>query len=202
MRTLLIVALFELILLSASSCEKETTTSSSQTSVERIYYYAFDEKIYLSIVENELIVNYIEGVDKEKATLFLNRVAPHSQMAWLDSNNAVVTTNSKAENGNVIQFLQSADNVHTWHPIYRLENGEDLLISTGHLVVNFLPGISKESQNELHKKYRTAVIADYDMYSVLRIPKNGNAIETANRYYESGLVQFSTPDFFSNFNPF
>ena len=42
----------------------------------------------------------------------------------------------------------------------------------------------------------------YEIFQIIRVPKGGDALEIANKYYESGLVKFSTPDFFNNFTPF
>jgi len=33
----------------------------------------------------------------------------------------------------------------------------------------------------------------------LLVPKNADVFEIANRYYESGLTKFSTPNFFTDF---
>jgi len=164
------------------------------------FYYAFDEKIYLETVEYKLIVNFIEGFDKDSTTTFLKNASPFIKIEWRNSNNVVITTGSEKLKEDLINKLQSRDDVYTCQPFYTLENGLDMAI-TDQIVVKFLPGVNKERQNALHEEYRTKVIDSYEIFQIIRVPKGGDALEIANKYYESGLVKFSTPDFFSNFEP-
>ncbi len=147
-----------------------------------------------------MIVNFIEGFDKDSTTTFLKNVSPDIKIEWRNSNNVVITTGSEKLKEDLINKLQSRDDVYTCQPFYTLENGLDMAI-TDQIVVKFLPGVNKERQNALHEEYRTKVIDSYEIFQIIRVPKGGDALEIANKYYESGLVKFSTPDFFSNFEP-
>ena len=92
--------------------------------------------------------------------------------------------------------LKYQENISSCQPFYKSEDGLDMGV-TDEILIRFLPGISDKQQKELHKKFNTEVIKKTKIYQKLICPKGGDALDIANAYFETGLVEFSTPDFIS-----
>jgi len=164
------------------------------------YYYAYNEKIYLYPEENKLIINYDKGVNKENSESFLKSISSEVKIKWRNLNSVIVTTKTEKLKKDLITKLHSRKDVYTYQPFYKLKNGVDMIM-TNEIIVRFLPKVSKERQNELHKKYNTEVVENYGIFQKIQIPKWGDALEIANKYYESGSGKSTLISLLQNMYP-
>jgi subtilisin family serine protease len=109
---------------------------------------------------------------------------------------AEISTGSQKSADDLIAKLKQDDEVYTCQPFYTLKDGLDMGV-TDEILVRFLPGVTIEEQNRLHKKFKTKVIKTTKIYQKLVVPKEKDALEIANQYYETGLVEFAHPNFIS-----
>ena len=54
-----------------------------------------------------------------------------------------------------------------------------------------------KKQNDIHTKYNVTVEKIMDIYQLLKVSKRDDVLKVANKYQESGLVEFSHPNFIS-----
>jgi subtilisin family serine protease len=168
---------------------------------DKKFYYAFDEKIYLILTENKMLVRYNDGFDKNKEELVLTNFSSNMGIKWRNNTMVEITTPSGKKKDELKTFLEARKDVSTCQQSYKLENGLDISLFD-EIVLQFLPGVSKEQQEELNQRFKTEVIATYEIFQILKVSKGTDALDIANKYFESGLVKFSKPNFLSNFEPF
>lgn len=175
--------------------------ASSRSINDKKFYYAFDEKIYLIPVENKMLVRYTDGFDKNKEELFLTSFSSNLGIKWRNNTMVEITIPLDKEKDKLKTLIEARKDVSTCQQSYKLENGLDIVLFD-EIVVQFLPHVSKEQQEELNQKFKTEVIATFEIFQILKVPKGNDALDIANKYFESGLVIFSKPNFLSNFEPF
>jgi subtilisin family serine protease len=174
------------------------TLTSLTVSINKKFYYSFDKKTYLIPKKNALLVKYAEEFDKNNEEEYLKNSSPGVEIKWIDSKIAKITATSEESKNTLNAKLKLKKEVYICQPFYTLEDGSDMGV-TDEILLKFLVHVSQEQQNALHKKYKTKVIKKTKIYQKLLISKGEDALEIANKYYESGLVKFSTPKFISKF---
>ncbi len=160
------------------------------------FYYAFDEKTPLIPQENTLLVKFTEEFDRVNMEHFLKESVTGIKIKWHNLLVAELSTESLRELENLKLKLESKENISSCHPFYKTEDGADMGV-TNKIIIRFLPDVSDNQQKELHNKFSTEVIKTTKIYQQLTCPKGSDALDIANAYYETGLVEFSTPSFIS-----
>ena len=186
-----IVILFGLTLFMAFSCNNDDSVSP-----EKKFYYGFDEKIYLIPKDNALIVKYVDGIDQNNEESFVKNVSPGTSVNWVNSSVVEITTVSESLKNSLILILKQKEEVYTCQPLYTSEDGIKMGV-TDEILLKFYPNISIDQQDSIHKIYNTSFIKETNIYQKFRVSKGGDALEIANKYYESGLLEYSTPNFIS-----
>ena len=166
----------------------------------RNYYYGFKGKIYLNPSKEKFVISYSNQVNKKEAQLFLENADPDTKIKWKNSHTAIITCQTEKTKEKLVSLLKSREDVYTCQPYYTMQEGGEMVV-TEHVVVKFLPGISLAKQNDLHKKLGTNVVEDCEIFQIVKLPRNGDAVEIAKKYFESEMVKFSEPDFFANVKP-
>ena len=69
---------------------------------------------------------------------------------------------------------------------------------TDEILLKFHTDVSEQQKLELHKRFNTKVVKSTKIYLKLTVSKGDDALEIANKYYQSGLVEYSQPNFISN----
>ena len=177
------------IIFTAFSCEKDEPMDQSDK-----FYYSFDKKIYLFPKENTLLVKYIDGIDKTTEENYLINNSAGVEIEWIDSLIVEIITTSEELKSQLMTNLKIKEEVYTCQPFYTNENGEDMGVTDG-ILLKFLQNVSKEKQDSLHEIYKTELIKETNIYQKFRVSKGDDALKIANKYYESGLVEFSHPSF-------
>ncbi len=167
----------------------------SAQSPER-FYYAFKERIPLAVVNNKTIIRYARPMNRAQAASSLRTNAAATQLQWQDDRTVVVTTNQSAATQWVLQQAAIDEDILTSNPVYALGTGLEMGV-TDELLVQFLPFVTKSQQTALLNEYGVLHIKTTSIYQLLRVPKGKDALAIANRLQESGLVEFSYPNFIS-----
>jgi subtilisin family serine protease len=68
---------------------------------------------------------------------------------------------------------------------------------TNEILVLFLPTVTEDQRKELQQSLNSTLIKTTKIYQKFRVPKGADALAIANKFYESGLVEFATPNFIS-----
>lgn len=187
-----IIILLGLTLFMAFSCDDDDSVSPEK----KFYYASSGDKIYLIPVENTLIVKYVEGVEQNSEEMFLNNSSPGVSVIWIDLVTAEIKTVSEELKNSLMLILKQKEEVYTCQTLYTTEDGLKMGV-TDEILMKFYPNISIDKQDSIHKIYNTSFIKETNIYQKFRVSKGDDALEIANKYYESGLVEFSEPNFLS-----
>jgi subtilisin family serine protease len=161
------------------------------------FYYAFEEKTPLFHKENTLLIKYVNGFNKTEAKEFLKAEIPSGfKEKWHSPQTVEITMESEKITNALKEKLESNNRIYTCQPFYTSKDGLDMGV-TDKILIRFLPGISEEQKTELIKTFDIELIKTTKIYQKLKVKKGADALEIANKIYESGLVEFSTPSFIS-----
>lgn len=184
-----------LILISAS-CGKESGQP-QPISTQSLYYYAFEEKIPLSEVDNKLIVRFDRGEDKIANAIYINNnLSLGTSQQWNDDRTVTITTSSKLDKVKIVVILVSNPTILSIHSMYQTDSGLEMGV-TDEFLVDFKKEVTLEMQHELNMLWGGEVLKKTEIFQLIRVHKSRNALDVANKYQESGLVNFSHPNFIS-----
>jgi subtilisin family serine protease len=168
-----------------------TSLSYSQ---DKKYYYAYDEKINLSEVENKVLI----GCGAKYFSATKNALSTDTKVKkteWKNDSICVVIIESPQYKSFKEYFLRQ-EGIKFVQPLYITDEGSESIV-TDEIVVLFKKDVSQEEIDELHKKYHVTVKKITSLYQLLSVPVNEDALDVANAYQLSGLVEFSHPNFIS-----
>ncbi|MGV8138556.1 MAG: S8 family serine peptidase [Mangrovibacterium sp.] len=160
------------------------------------FYYAFNEKTTLIAKPNTVLVKYAEGIEKTRVVESVKNLSTDFIIKWHGPLAAEISAVSQKSAEKLKAKLKRDDDVYTCQPFYTLKDGLDMGV-TDEILVRFLPEVKERQQKELQKTFDAEVVKTTKIYQKLRVPKGEDALEIANKYYESGLVEFATPNFIS-----
>ncbi|WP_423126507.1 S8 family serine peptidase [Gaoshiqia sp. Z1-71] len=170
--------------------------SVSMTGKNEKFYYAFNEKVSLIPKTDALLVKYAEGTEKIEAEKLIKGLSVDFKINWHNSLTAEIIARSQKEKNELLLKLKQNNLVNTCQPFYTLENGLDMGV-TDEILIRFLPEVTDAQKQELQRKFNTRIIKTTKIYQKLEVMKGEDALEIANKYYETGLVEFATPNFLS-----
>jgi hypothetical protein len=162
---------------------------------DRKFYYAGHEKVYLKEVDNKIILRYKAPQDETEAGSALKALSENIIITWLDHRTVEITYPSSAEKNQAAAQLSKMSEIKTIHPIYTDPGGGELGI-TDEIEVRFWNSTSEDRIEAINLKYGVQVAKTTDVYTLLVVPAGEDALEVANHYAESGLVEFAYPNFF------
>ena len=187
------------VVMACSKSEDESWVWSEDTPVYdwpegQKYYYAFDEKIYLYEVPNEVVLCY----DKKYFSDILKTLQKNVQIQSIELLNGFNIFILKTAEYYKIDVLKKdfskQKGVKSINPMYKNN------VITDEILVQFKDSVSKYSINEIHKKYGVTVKKTTELYQLLSVPFILDPLEVANAYQESGLVVYSCPNFIAKMN--
>ena len=168
--------------------------SASYVQSQERYYYAFEEKIFLTEVPNKIMLS-IDGRHLSETQQYLQRNAQIRQIddTYIQKNVFILTT--EISNGRaLIEDLKNPVGVKSVYPMYTVEGGLEMGI-TNEFVVQFKENISEQQIEEMHRRFNIEVKEITELFLLLSVPINFDVLEVANAYQTSGLVNFSHPNF-------
>jgi len=157
------------------------------------YYYSFNEKIYLDVVENKIVISFnknnfsnIENYLKQKVNI--------QEIEFHQENTSCIITTDVTNANTLIKDLSMQAGIKTVKPMYLACGGYEFGI-TDKIIMKFLPHITQQEIDNINTKYNVEVIYLDDVYQYISVPAGADALDVANAYQESGLVDYSHPDF-------
>jgi hypothetical protein len=183
-------------MLGLAGCSKDLQEDldEEQPLTERKFYYAYDKKIFLDEVENKFVIAYhpagLSGIENALSNDFKIKDAE-----WQYFNNiCIVTVDASQRSTFRKKFLKQKD-VRSVHPLYAVDDCEMAL--TDEFVVKYNAGAAQREIDKLSETYRVSVKKVTELHQLLSVPADVDALEVANAYQESGLVEFSQPNFYA-----
>ena len=158
------------------------------------FYYAYNEKIKLTPAKSKLILRY--SAIKGKATAKIQSFSKNIVHRSVDARTVIVTIIDEVEKNNLVDKLKNDSNLYSCQPIYTINTGLELGV-TDEILVKFLDNVPQTQIEAINNLYKVTVIKKTEIYHLLKVPRGANALEIANKYFESGLVKFSHPNFIS-----
>ena len=158
------------------------------------YYYAYNEKISLATVENKLTIRYANVVNRPTTESFIREISSDASTQWLDNRTATITVKSGAERQALMGQLSKRNEVYTINPVYAVKTGLEMGV-TDEILLNFRKQTAQKQQEDIHRRFNTEILKTTSIYQLVRVPKGADALEIANQYQESGLVEFAHPNF-------
>jgi subtilisin family serine protease len=162
--------------------------SFSQTKEKR-YYYAYGEKNFLTEIPNKMLISCYATSEEIKAKL-----KDIAETVWHNDSICLVTLDASQKKEALKNSLRQIKGIKSIQPLYLTDEGDELGV-TDEIVLQFNKDVSQHEMDELHKKYQVAIKKVTDLYHLISIPVDADALEIANQYQLSGLVNFSHPNF-------
>ncbi|MDR1985115.1 MAG: S8 family peptidase [Prevotellaceae bacterium] len=155
------------------------------------YYYAYNEKIFLNEVKNKVIISFRTVYLPEiKNTMLTNTNIKNTE--WQNDSICIVTLEPSKYKSFKDDFIKQAG-IKSVQPLYITVDGLEVGI-TDEIVVQFNK-IEQKEIDKLNRKYNVSVKKTTDLYQLLSVSANADALEVANAYQLSGFVQFCHPNF-------
>jgi len=169
------------------------------------YYYGFDNKIYLNVIPNKIVLCF----DKEYIQVTQDYLKKHNQILDIELVSLVspkdifiLTTAKNSDICEIMEDLKKQTGIKSVNPMY------DNKYCTDEIIVKFKDHVSQQEIDRICQKYYLKVIkrVDYvltsEFYLLLSVPINLDPLEVANAIQESGLVIYSHPSFISELAKF
>ncbi len=160
-----------------------------------LFYYAFNEKIFLETVPNKFVVRYAHS-DIAKAKLAaLEKQGLLKPQEWKDDRTAVVNF-LKAATDKSINDLNEETDVVSVQPMYVTKVDKLDVAATDEILVRFKKNIQSAEIDRTMKTFNLKLKEKGTLFYTFTIAKNANTLAIANRIMESGMAEFSHPNFY------
>jgi subtilisin family serine protease len=167
-------------------CALISIESFSQTGGKR-YYYAFDEKIFLDSVENKMVISF-----QSNNVTVIQTLTASTETEWQNDSIYIVTVANSQMEAFKDDLLQLGG-IKSVQPMFAVDGME--MGVTNEIVMKFHNGVSQQEIDSLHAMYQASVIKTTDLYQLITVSNTADALEIANQYQLSGLVDYSHPNF-------
>ena len=156
------------------------------------YYYGFDEKIPLYEAPNKVVVCFDEKHLSEIQTNLRHNAQILSMDFKFENNYAILTIVENANVRALKEDLKKLAGIKSVNPLY---HGK---VVTDEIIVQFKEHVSQQEIDNIVQKYRLVVnrISSWRSH-LLSVPIDFDLLEVTNAIQESGLVNYSHPNFYS-----
>jgi subtilisin family serine protease len=161
------------------------------------FYYAYDEKIFLSEVDDKIIIQFASNQSSDSRSL-LSKIPDlkEGEITWRDDSTVVLKIQA-SERVKILTDLSKREDVASNNPMYKTVEGAEMGV-TDRFIIELKENASKKALQELNTEHNLEILKADEHYIILKVPKGGDALAMANLYYESGLTKYSHPDFFAD----
>jgi len=161
---------------------------------QELFYYAFDEKIPLSIAKNKFVLSYEKRYFSE-IQKFLQKNTKIRNINFRIEQNYCVFTMENARIGMLRAEFSKQAGIKSINPVYLIYGGTEAFM-TDEICVQFKGSISQQEINKLLQKYCLVDISAHSYSHLLSVPIDLDPLRVANDIQESGLANYSHPNFF------
>lgn len=165
-------------------------------SQNKTFYYTFDGKIELTVKSDKIAVKLPEGTDIKTAQEFIEKFRLSKDKFEIDNVGKQIYT-IKSDEQSISSFLSentASKQIKTSFSVYTT-TGVDELVQTNEIVLKFKPGVSYREVNDIIEKNGLKKIKGNSLYQVFKVPERNDGLLISNKIFESGLVEYSHPDF-------
>ena len=159
------------------------------------FYYSSGDKIYLDETPDEFALQVEERYIPEIKDYMEKNGQVLNTLSWGTPNIFILET---TENSNLktVRGELSRLNGMMWINPLCLSGGSARMLVTNEIIVKFKGSASKSAIDRMNKTYQASIIpTDFLESTLLSVPAYLDALEVANAYWESGLVESATPNF-------
>lgn len=114
-----------------------------------LYYYAFEEKIVLTTVENKIILKFSSLSDKSLLNAKIKSIDELAQIDWRDDEVVVIVADDKIKSAKLIENLKQEKTIVSINPLFKTKDGLELG-ATNEFVFKLKPNVSLELINNLN----------------------------------------------------
>jgi hypothetical protein len=162
------------------SCILISTESFSQSSEKR-YYCVYNEKIPLTEVEHKFIISF-QKFNEGEIKVLINK----ENTEWANDSICIITTDHLRKE-ELKKILRQTRGVKSVQPMHATDHGSEMGI-TDEFAVKFKSDISQKQKDEWIKEHPAVVKKETELYLLMSVPVDQDALEIANLYQLSGLV--------------
>ena len=158
-----------------------------------LYYYAFDDKVEITPVNNKVLVKKKSSTTK---SVYENLMFNHSNNVKIDwHGNDIFKSEFENENdrNSIIQSFLSNDDILSVSSIYTINDGLELGF-TNEIVVKFKETVKDTERISTIMSFELENSETRKIYEIYTISKEKNIIEIANELYRTGLFEFVYPN--------
>lgn len=198
-----------------TSCSKDKGYTEGECLNSEFYYYD-NEKIYLDYLNgNYIVIGFKHQTDDIEITNFINNSNNFESITdediWTLKNDykfifakfrvekSCLEINSEIDNLNAENIIVYANK--TYFTDFHADSGNyDLMYTTDQFIIKLKEGTNSSLlDNLISKTGNVSIINENEFvnnqFLMSNISKKRNTIETSNLFYESGLFEFSEPNF-------
>jgi len=158
------------------------------------YYYSFENKIFLDEVLNKVIISFRKEYFSDIQAVLEKNTQVLQIESQIDNNCCILTIAENSNKKAIMENFKKLTGVKSVNPMYAVSGGLEMGI-TNEFVVQFKETASQHKIDEIRKKYHVEIERTTELFQVFSVPIYFNTLEVANVYQESGLVNFSHPNF-------
>jgi subtilisin family serine protease len=159
-----------------------------QTPGKPRFYYAFNKKIFLDPVRNRFTVTFgnVQQANLAKTNRAMNKVA----MKWKNARQAVIDIGSTQS---ITEVINTLDGIQQYQPVYKAAKQE--LYLTDEVILKLKPGVTLQSVWQRAGLRSSFTTINKPYYNIVRVSKDADVLEVANKIQETGLTVYSYPNF-------
>jgi len=204
-----ILFLFGLILI--VSCKKEDNLLSSQLCSENYYYYSGDTKNYFKHSLNEVWIEFKQtNINGEDAKLILEKYSFINSEHFNNDTNynkfkAIINDKCNCSDyKNYLKELNKDSEIHSATPVFYLSDNNPMgywILLSEVLTMNNEEIISESEFIDYAQTLNLELIeSNYNTqyFKVKEVETGFEALEIANKIYESGKIEYSHPNFIAS----
>ncbi|TKK70190.1 hypothetical protein FC093_05420 [Ilyomonas limi] len=162
---------------------------------KELYYYEFNEKKLLEIVPNKFVLRFTgSDIAKAKLTAF-EKSGLLKPQEWKDERTIIVNF-LKAATDKIISDLQDEPEMVSVQPLYTTSAEKLDIAATDEILVRFKKGTVQEVIDRTIKNFNLQLKEKGELFYTFTVAKKANTLAVANAIMESGVAEFSNPNFY------
>ncbi|MBG9376094.1 S8 family serine peptidase [Panacibacter sp. DH6] len=160
-----------------------------------LFYYAFTEKISLETVTGQYVLRYINADKAKEKIALLEKSGAFKNKEWKDDRTVIINA-LKDKDGAALQQLQNESDIISAQPLLQTAKEKLALSATEEILVRFKKDIDSSNIEAILKKFNVTILQKGELFYTVAVPRKANTLQVANAIMESGVAEFSHPNFY------
>ena len=159
------------------------------------YYYSFNEKIFLFEVDNKIVLSFDEKYLSDIQQYLEGKPQIQNTEFHIENHYCILTTVENTDVKALMKDLKKqTTGVKSVNPMYTIAGGLEMGV-TDLIVVQFKKNVTQQEIDKIQEKYHAEVKEINQLFLLLSVPIDFDPLEVANAIQESGLTNYSNPNF-------